>query len=393
MNCSQTCVAVPESLSERPELVATKGAWPQVPVEDRTAAKMGAFSLRDSSWATPVEHPTAPLLPVWDERRYWFQSVLASTSLGGGQIELYLDLHTGAGVVAKRFPAEQLYQRPATPGIVWDPWREMEITQCLGNAEQGQKVDGVCNCYGAFRDARGDALLLSEYFPGGDLFELASGLGEPGPEREAKVWPILRSFLGAVLSLHDANVAHGDVSLENALWPDANGGVVLIDFEAAIVGNLGAASGTRGKPAYQAPEMHTQRSYDARAADLFSCGVVAYMLAVGAYPWSSTKPGVCPSFSYAKQHGVEAFLGKKSVRLGREGQPTPVRKCMSSTLAHLVCSLLSLRPAERLDPLELLDNLEMGVSKVDGSIAADKVLEPPASPTGSKGRIIDSFRA
>mmetsp|Transcript_74401 Transcript_74401/g.210157 ORF Transcript_74401/g.210157 Transcript_74401/m.210157 type:complete len:91 (+) Transcript_74401:1-273(+) len=90
---------------------------------------------------------------------------------------------------------------------------------------------------------------------------------------------------------------------------------------------------------------------------------------------------------------MEAFLGKKTVRLGRLGQPTPVRECMSSTLAHLVCNLLSLRPAERLGPLELLDSLAVGVSKADGSVAADKVLEPPASPTGSKGRIIDSFRA
>ena len=28
--------------------------------------------------------------------------------------------------------------------------------------------------------------------------------------------------------------------------------------------------------------------YDARAADLFACGVVGYVLATGTYPWQST---------------------------------------------------------------------------------------------------------
>lgn len=353
-HCSQACVITGKESLSGAELMATMGAWPRAPLGDSSDESIVDITEEvGSTKIFPAEMAATPALPVWDDKRYWFQSVLTATTSSGGQIELYLDLFMGTRVVAKRFPAEQL----CDPGACGSPWQEIEITQCLGNSVQGQALRGVCKCYGAFQDARGDALLVSEYVPSGDLFELASDLGEPGPEREAKIWPVLSSFFDAVTSLHDIDVAHGDVSLENALWPSSLGEVVLIDFEAAVVGNF-ELSGTRGKPAYQAPEMHTQRSYDARAADLFSCGVVAYMLAIGAYPWTSTKPGVCPSFSYAREHGMEAFLRKKCTRIGSERRMTPVEQCMSNKLVHLLCSLLSLDPTERQAPVDLITSFE-----------------------------------
>ena len=52
--------------------------------------------------------------------------------------------------------------------------------------------------------------------------------------------------------------------------------VVLIDFAMAVTENVEMATGHRGKPSYMAPEMFVQQSYDALAADVFSCGVCAY---------------------------------------------------------------------------------------------------------------------
>jgi len=347
---SQVCCAVPPGqLRAQPELAGRLSPWArhQLPVEDHSEAIADDRSLASMSWTSSVGVSAALTLPPWDEARYWFQSVLAPTSPGGRRVELYLDLQTGTGVVAKRFRSEEMLRcrPPCKRGSSSSPWREILITQCLGSSAKGRPLRGVCRCHGAFRDARGDALLVSEYCPGGDLFELASKFGPPGLEREAKVWPILRSLFGAVLSLHAAGVAHGDVSLENALWPNSEGEVVLVDFESVILGHLGA--GTRGKPAYQAPEMHSQQSYDARDADLFSCGVAAYMLVVGAYPWTSTKPGECASFGYARRHGMEAFLRKKRVRGARGGQALPVGQCLSGAAARLVCGLLGAEPEHR----------------------------------------------
>lgn len=329
--------------------------WIQNPLGKQLDTGMICFGV-DVPSRSPLETATVPLMQMWDEKRYWFQSVLVPKTSSGGKIELYLDLHTGTTVVAKRFPREQLCDSIPSPNFMRGPWQEIEITKLLGSPVQGRTLRGVCTCHGVFRDEKGDALLVSEYFPGGDLFELASNFGEPGPQREAKAWPILCSLLAAVVSLHTADVAHGDVSLENALWPGSQGEVVLIDFETTLLGNLGVVSGTRGKPSYQAPEMHTERSYDARAADLFSCGVVAYMLAIGADPWTSTKPGVCDSFAYAKQCGVEAFLEKKCVRVGNERKPA--RQFMSNKLTYLLHMLLNLEPMQRQGAFALIDNLE-----------------------------------
>ena len=66
---------------------------------------------------------------------------------------------------------------------------------------------------------------------GGDLFDIAAKLGEPGAEREqqvgdrsralfradSQVYPMVMSLIHAVRSLHVRGIAHGDISLENAL--------------------------------------------------------------------------------------------------------------------------------------------------------------------------------
>mmetsp|Transcript_69542 Transcript_69542/g.225009 ORF Transcript_69542/g.225009 Transcript_69542/m.225009 type:complete len:395 (+) Transcript_69542:72-1256(+) len=291
-----------------------------------------------------------PLLP-WDEQRYRFERILMPNLQAGGRIEIFLDTQTGMHVVAKRFPQQRLCGSPeayraANPGELQDPWREIALTQLLGSrgSMSNGTTRGVCACHGAFTDAQGDALLITEYVPGGDLFDVAGQLGSPGPEREEQAWPLIRSFLRAVTNLHDLGIAHGDISLENALRrPGMCGEVVLIDFEAAVTGDrdLSAASGSRGKPSYQAPEMHVREHYDARAADLFSCGVAIYGLAVGTYPWSSTRPGVCKSFGFFAARGLEAFLERKCVG-GR-----PVGEVMSGKLCALLAVLLDFEPACR----------------------------------------------
>jgi len=292
--------------------------------------------------------PWTPGLPLFDEQRYQFWRLLNPAVRSGGQIELYLDKLTGITVAAKRLPAQRL-QAFLSKNLedLEDPWQEMAVTTYLGGSGPG-RVAGVCACHGSFGSASGDAMLLSDYLPGGDFFDVASELGEPGPRREQQAWLLIRSLLEAIMTIHSRGVAHGDVSLENMLRQrGCCMSTALVDFGMAVTGDLTRAVGVRGKPSYQAPEMHTQHFYDVRCADLFACGVTAYTLATGSYPWSSTSPGSCLCFGYAQKHGIEAFLQRRKVFVG--GVRRPLSCFMSVRYKQLLVTLLSLEPLRRFE--------------------------------------------
>mmetsp|Transcript_74387 Transcript_74387/g.210115 ORF Transcript_74387/g.210115 Transcript_74387/m.210115 type:complete len:453 (+) Transcript_74387:102-1460(+) len=224
------------------------------------------------------------------------------------------------------------------------PWHDLGILRLLN----GGRFPFACQLFGVHRDGE-HTYVLTSLASEGDLFSWCSGQPSPGREREMSFAPIVKQIFSAMRFLHELGIAHRDLSLENILLNDPGNGeleVKLIDFAQATSARR-CRDEVRGKLAYQAPEMHSQQSYDARDADLFSCGVAAYMLVVGAYPWTSTKPGECASFGYARRHGMEAFLRKKRVRGARGGQALPVGQCLSGAAARLVCGLLGAEPEHR----------------------------------------------
>lgn len=296
--------------------------------------------------------PLALELPKLNTERFVMKKILVEELAGGGRMELYEDKKGGL-LVGKRFPASILGEGPEDyaanhPSSLQNPWQELALTAMLGSTG----LKGVCHCHGHFRDSSGDVLLMMEYLPGGDLFDLVSQMGQPSADREQQVWYLLLQLLSTVTSLHHMGVAHCDVSLENVL---VKGGkrqeIVLIDFEAAVVDGIHFVKGKRGKPSYQAPEMHSDDSYDACAADLFSIGVCAYCLAIGNYPWTTTRPGGDTGFTFAQTNGIEAFLAKKRFRHPNGERGNCVRDYLSPDFRYLLSLLLNMNPAKRFEAL------------------------------------------
>lgn len=307
----------------------------------------------------------ANLLPQWEVERYHLVRTLMAAPRSGGQVELYMDTLTQTPVVAKRIPSSRVLTGPAAfsaafPTETENPWEEMRVMQQISYWGSGRPW-GVCASYGAYIDGEGDMMLLSEYIPGGDLFDYAANLGPPGKEREEQVYPIICSLIATVLTLHTCRVAHCDISLENALLRvEPKLEVALIDFGMAVCGgDVCCVDGVRGKPSYQAPEMHTEQPYDGRSADLFACGVAAYALAIGGYPWTSTRPGACSAFKYAWEHGLEAYIKKRTVShpkapVKADGRRQCVASCLSPRLTQLLEVLLHPDPQRRHCVVELL---------------------------------------
>eukprot|EP00930_Biecheleria_cincta_P078768 TRINITY_DN66363_c0_g1_i1.p1 TRINITY_DN66363_c0_g1~~TRINITY_DN66363_c0_g1_i1.p1 ORF type:complete len:347 (-),score=51.39 TRINITY_DN66363_c0_g1_i1:102-1142(-) len=300
----------------------------------------------------------------WDEHGFKLEEILqCGVDRGGTQLERCFDSVEGRQVVVKRYPQENLNKkgfalRGDCADSSEDPWQEMLLQMQLGQQRPGHVgAPGVLACYGAFRDRQGDALLVMEWCPYSDIFAFASKLGEPGPQRQARALPVLRSLLQVVQNLHRQSVAHCDITAENALLRSHGDElqVVLTNFEMAVQGQLSAVSGSRGKPMYMAPETRTQCFYDGAAADLFSCGVVGYILATGNYPWLTTD-GSCRGFTYAQRHGIPRFLHKRYVNIGQNR--VSVRDILSPGYYAVLAALLDMNPLKRCDLSGVLSEAE-----------------------------------
>mmetsp|Transcript_77169 Transcript_77169/g.136189 ORF Transcript_77169/g.136189 Transcript_77169/m.136189 type:complete len:542 (-) Transcript_77169:94-1719(-) len=294
----------------------------------------------------------------------------------------YLQDKDGCGAVAKVMPKDAV-KLTGNPPILALPQEHNERlvwfsdTEVLSVEDMKSEIaalhflqrtfeqsDHIIRLRGTFQDET-SIYLVTEYCDEGDLFERVA-YGEPLAEIEKKRY--VSELLQAVQHLHRHNLGHRDVSLENVLL--RRGKCVLTDFGQAV--RLRRADGTSiryyaeaGKKMYRSPEMHVPRSdaiqvvcpaesspgavaqvsyertrcevllpadavpgkpctaepygYAAAPADVFACGVCAFVLAVGKPPWTAAMD-TDPSFSFIRRHGVTNLL--QQWRGGARGPPS-----------------------------------------------------------------------
>lgn len=134
-----------------------------------------------------------------------------------------------------------------------------------------------------------------ELAEGGDLFdkiEADEGVGED----IAHVY--FTQLISAVSYMHSKGVGHRDIKPENILL-SADGNLKIADFGLATVfeynGKTKLCTTLCGSPPYIAPEVITcsnrgqekGKGYRADLADIWSCGVVLFVLLAGNTPWDS----------------------------------------------------------------------------------------------------------
>lgn len=135
-----------------------------------------------------------------------------------------------------------------------------------------------------------ETYLVMEHLEGGEVFDR---LQDRQRFSERETADTMRQVLWAVSYLHSLGLTHLDLKLENFLYERQGGEVVkLIDFGFATrVGEDGTKLTRKcGSLYYIAPEV-LRGSYDEKA-DLWSLGVVAYMLLCGTAPWSGSDDSI-----------------------------------------------------------------------------------------------------
>ena len=130
--------------------------------------------------------------------------------------------------------------------------------------------------------------IVTEKYTGGELFEKIIGSTTAGGcLSEEETAGIIGSLLGAVGYLHENDIVHRDIKPENILFEsERDDAIKLIDFGLSRRHDRGEAlmSNPVGTAYYMSPELLKGR-YD-KSCDLWSVGVVAYILLCGYPPFN-----------------------------------------------------------------------------------------------------------
>ncbi|KAI3446759.1 hypothetical protein Pfo_003424 [Paulownia fortunei] len=130
-----------------------------------------------------------------------------------------------------------------------------------------------------------------EYVRGGELFAKIA----KGRLREEAARNYFQQLISAIDFCHSRGVYHRDLKPENLLL-DEDGKLKVTDFGlSAFSDHLrqdGLLHTTCGTPAYVAPEVIGKKGYDGAKADIWSCGVILYVLLAGYLPFQDDN--ICP---------------------------------------------------------------------------------------------------
>ncbi|EPS71159.1 hypothetical protein M569_03590, partial [Genlisea aurea] len=204
-----------------------------------------------------------------------------------------------------------------------------------------------------------------EYVRGGELFARIA----KGRLREDTARRYFHQLISAIDFCHSRGVYHRDLKPENLLL-DEEGNLKVTDFGlSTFAENLrqdGLLHTTCGTPAYVAPEVIGKKGYDGAKADIWSCGVVLYVLLAGYLPFQDDNIVSMYRKIYKGDFKCPAWF--------------------SSETRKLVTRMLDPNPSTRISIAKIMES-----SWFKKSVA--KVLKPPDSDQEEKGKEAETLNA
>ncbi|KAM3400636.1 hypothetical protein ACQJBY_005467 [Aegilops geniculata] len=175
--------------------------------------------------------------------------------------------------------------------------------------------------------------MVLEFVNGGELFDRIA-IKKKLSEREGR--RLFQQLIDGVSYCHGKGVYHRDLKPENVLI-DRKGNIKISDFGLSALpqhlGNDGLLHTTCGSPNYIAPEVLQNRGYDGSLSDIWSCGVILYIMLVGHLPFDDRNMVVL----YQK-----IFKGD-----------TQIPECLSPGAQNLLRRILEPNPMKRINMAEI----------------------------------------
>ncbi|WCJ23206.1 CBL-interacting protein kinase 1 [Euphorbia peplus] len=169
--------------------------------------------------------------------------------------------------------------------------------------------------------------MVLEYVNGGELFDR---IASKGKLTEAEGRKLFQQLIDGVSYCHNKGVFHRDLKLENVLI-DAKGNIKISDFGlSALPQHLrddGLLHTTCGSPNYVAPEILLNRGYDGATSDIWSCGVILYVILTGYLPFDDRNLAVLYQKIFKGDTQIPKWLSKGAQNMIRRIlDPNPVTR-------------------------------------------------------------------
>merc|ERR1712045_937811 len=127
--------------------------------------------------------------------------------------------------------------------------------------------------------------IVMEYVEGGLLFDLCQNMGAMGEDAGRF---FLHQMLNSVEYMHNLRVVHRDLKLENILIDD-NMNLKVADFGFACCKSIDTLNSYRGTMTYMAPEIKEGKQYKGQQVDMFSIGVILFIIVQGIFPFKEAR--------------------------------------------------------------------------------------------------------
>lgn len=196
---------------------------------------------------------------------------------------------------------------------------------------------------------------VMEYVRGGELFNKVA----KGRLKEEVARKYFQQLICAVEFCHARGVFHRDIKPENLLL-DENGNLKVSDFGLSAVSDEIKQDGLFhtfcGTPAYVAPEVLSRKGYDGGKVDIWSCGVVLFVLMAGYLPFHDPN---------------NVMVMYKKIYKGDFRCP----RWFSPELVNLLTRLLDTKPQTRISIPEIMENrwFKIGFKRIKFYVEDDVV--------------------
>jgi serine/threonine protein kinase len=211
-----------------------------------------------------------------------------------------------------------------------DIQREIEVMEQL-------KHDNVIKLFEIFDEPK-KMMLVMELVTGGELFDR---IVSKGSYTEADAAGVLLQLCDALNYMHEKKIVHRDLKPENILYStaDEDSPIKVADFGLArVISNKEMMKTACGTPGYVAPEVLKNKGYDSGAVDMWSTGVILYILLCGFPPFYEEE---LPALFEQILHARYDF-------------PSPWWDNVSPEAKSLVKGLLTIDPVKRLTAAQVM---------------------------------------